>query len=287
MTDNPIALDDRPAASVRASAFRRRLRAVAVGVGPVLVAIAVWWIVALILGRARVYPTPDVVAKTLVEILQGKGQLGSSYAHVAATMGRLLAAFSVAIVVGTGLGVLAGRVRVVFSLVENIVWVFMAVPSIVWVFIFVVAMGISEVVPVAAVAALLTPMVLVNVAEGAKSVPADIVEMSRSYKATTWQRLTGVFLPYLVPYIAASARTSFALGVKLVVVAEVVGLASGVGYELNYWYDRLFMGPIVAWGIVMIVIGLVVDYGVFGPIERRVGRWKGRPVGDAAIGRIG
>jgi NitT/TauT family transport system permease protein len=162
----------------------------------------------------------------------------------------------------------------------------MAVPSIVWVFIFAVAFGISNFVPIAAVAALLTPMVLVNIAEGAKSVPSDIVEMSDSYKVTRWQRLTGVFLPFLVPYLVSSARTAFGLGVKLVVVAEVVGLASGVGYEIQYWYDRLFMGPNVAWGIVMVAVGLVVDYGIFGPLERRVSRWKGRPVGEFTLGEI-
>src|SRR5215218_6404165 len=150
----------------------------------------------------------------------------------------------------------------------------MAVPSVGWVFIFAVAMGITNAVPIAAISALLIPMILVNVAEGAKSVPDDIMEMARSYKISSSQRLIGIYLPYLVPYIASSARTAFALAVKLVVVAEVVGLATGVGFEIKYWYERLFMAPIVAWGVVMIVLGLIVDYGVFGPIERRVSRWK-------------
>ena len=132
--------------------------------------------------------------------------------------------------------------------------------------------------------ALLTPMTIVNVAEGAKSVPNELVEMARSYKVGTRQRTFELYLPYLVPYITSSARTTFALGLKLVVVTEVVGLATGVGYEVKYWYTRLFMGPIVAWGVVMIVIGLVVDRLVFGPIERRVGRWKGRDASTAIGG---
>jgi hypothetical protein len=55
---------------------------------------------------------------------------------------------------------------------------------------------------------------------------------------------------------------------------------------VKYWYTRLFMGPIVAWGIVMIVIGLVVDRLVFGPIERRVSRWKGSETSVQIAGRI-
>ena len=112
----------------------------------------------------------------------------------------------------------------------------------------------------------------------------ELVEMARSYKVGTRQRTLELYLPYLVPYITSSARTTFALGLKLVVVTEVVGLATGVGYEVKYWYTRLFMGPIVAWGVVMIVIGLAVDRLVFGPIERRVGRWKGRDASTAIGG---
>jgi ABC-type nitrate/sulfonate/bicarbonate transport system permease component len=251
---------------------------------PLLALVAVWWLVASLLDRPRVYPPPDAVFTELVKIVRGDGVLGSTYTHVAATLLRLVAAFAVSMVLGVLIGIVAGRVRAAFNLVENLVWVFMAVPSIVWVFIFAVALGTTNVVPVAAMSALLTPMILVAVSEGAKSVPADIVEMSRSYKVSAWQRLTGVYLPFLVPYIASSARTAFALGIKLVVVAEVVGLANGIGYEIGYWYDRLFMGPIVGWGIVMIAIGLAVDYGVFGPIERRVGRWRGRQSMETRLG---
>jgi ABC-type nitrate/sulfonate/bicarbonate transport system permease component len=264
----------------------RGLQRILLGLLPLVALLIIWWVGALLLHRARVYPTPDIVVGALVEIVSGRGELGPAYFHIAATLGRLGAAFGISMVVGTLLGILAGRVRLVFSLLENILWIFMAVPSIVWVFIFAVAFGISNFVPIAAVAALLTPMVLVNVAEGAKSVPSDIVEMSDSYKVTRWERLIGIFLPFLVPYLVSSARTAFGLGVKLVVVAEVVGLASGVGYEIQYWYDRLFMGPIVAWGIVMVVVGLIVDYGVFGPLERHVSRWKGRPVGEFTLGEI-
>jgi NitT/TauT family transport system permease protein len=262
----------------------RRLRRALLGVGPVLVAIGIWWIVTAILDRPRVYPTPVDVAEALGVILSGEGEVGSTYVHIAATLFRLGVAFAVSLVVGTAIGILAGRVKVVFSVIENVLWVFLAVPSIVWVFLFAVAFGISNVVPIAAMIALLTPMTIVNVAEGAKSVPNELVEMARSYKVGTRQRTLDLYLPYLVPYITSSARTTFALGLKLVVVTEVVGLATGVGYEVKYWYTRLFMGPIVAWGVVLIVIGLVVDQLVFGPIERRVGRWKGQDASTAIGG---
>lgn len=261
--------------------LRRSLTGLALVIVPLVGLVAMWWALALAFDRARIFPPPALVAAEVIRILQGEGILGSTYLHIAATLYRLFAAFAVSMVLGSVLGILAGRVPLLFDLTDNLVWVFMAVPSIVWVFIFAVGIGLSDLVPIAAVSALLTPQVLINVAEGTKAMPADLLEMSRSYKAGRRQMLFDVFLPYLVPYLAASARVAFALAVKLIVIAEVVGLSSGIGYELKYWYDRLFMAPIVAWGFVMIAIGLIVDYGVFGPLERWASRWKGRAALDA------
>jgi NitT/TauT family transport system permease protein len=253
---------------------------------PVIAIVVVWWAVTATLDRARVFPPPDLVGAELMRIFEDEGILGSTYGHIGATVFRLVAAFGVSMVIGSAVGIVAGRIPIVFDFLDNIVWVFMAVPSIVWVFIFAVAIGISEVVPIAAVSALLTPMILVTVAEGTKSVPGETMEMARSYKATRAQMVLDVFLPHLVPYLVSSARMAFALAVKLIVIAEVVGLSSGIGYEVKYWYDRLFMAPIVAWGLVMVAIGLVVDYGVFAPLERWASRWKGKTVLDTATKRV-
>jgi len=40
------------------------------------------------------------------------------------------------------------------------------------------------------------------------------------------------------------------LSVKVMLVAEVVGLSSGMGFMVKYWYDSLFVAPIVAWGLI-------------------------------------
>lgn len=258
------------AAISRQAALGRILAAAA----PIVVIVGGWWVLTTVLDRTRIFPPPDVIWSELLVILFGGGELGSSYSHIAATLYRLTVAFTAAMVIGTLLGVLAGRIRGVFSLLENLVWISMAVPSIVWVFIFAVTMGLTDLVPITAVAALLTPGVIINVAEGSKSIPSDILQMSDSYKAGKLQRLVDVYLPFLVPYVSSSARVAFALGIKLIVVAEVVGIPSGVGFEIKYWYDRLVMAPMIAWGIVMITIGFIVDRGLFATIERRVGRWK-------------
>lgn len=253
-----------------------RLSRALISVIPVVGLVLLWWLLTeTVLLQERIYPPPEDIWAELVRIASGDGPLGSTYGHAGATFFRLGTAFSIAFVTGTLLGVLAGRVKFAFDFLNNLVWIGMAVPSIVWVFIFVIAVGISDAVPIAALVVLLAPPVLIAVAEGAKSIPGDLVAMADSFKVGRWQRLRDLYIPSVVPYMASSARVSFALGMKIVIIAEVIGLPDGIGLLLKYWFDALYLGPIIAWGVILVAAGVVADQLVFSPLERWAGRSGG------------
>ncbi len=271
----------RPGAGVAGRSRLSGMLRLGLGLVPITVLVFLYQQLAVSKSRPRIFPQVGDVWDAFYEILIGHGELGSSYDQIMVTSLRIVSAFAISFVIGIVIGVAAGRNKLVFSFVENLVWVFMAVPSVVWVYIMIVGLGLNPVVPPLAVAATVMPQFIVLVAEGAKSVPDDLVEMARSYKTSTWQRFTELFLPYLVPYIIAASRTSFATAVKIMLVAEVIGTPSGIGFEVSYWDGKLFMGPVIAWGITMLLMGLLVDNFIFSPIERRVSGWKSKPI-DAA-----
>ena len=240
---------------------------------PVVAAIAVWWVVTTqVLVQPRLYPPPPEVARELWRIATNDGPLGSTYVHAGATLYRLLVSWGVAFVIGTLIGVLAGRKRWVFDFFANPVWIAMSVPSVVWVFIFLVIFGIDNIVPISALVILLGAPVFLGTAEGVRAVPADLVEMCDSYKIGRWQRLWHFYLPCIAPYLVANARVSFAFGIRIVLVAEVVGLPNGVGILVAYWSDTLYLAPIIAWGLILMALGMVVDHFVFDPLQRRIRR---------------
>jgi len=241
---------------------------------PVLLFIAVWWIVAIVMDIPRLYPTPLMVGKEFAGIMAGKSAMGSSYLHIAATVYRFFVAFVISFGTGAIIGLIIGRNKVLFDLFDNVGWIFFSVPAVVWAFILVVAIGIDDVVPILVLMALLVPKVAILVAEGTKATPADIVEMADSYKATTWQKVKDVFIPHLVPYLVASARVSFSIGVKIIIVAEVIRLTTGIGFMVKYWFDKCFVAPIVAWGMVLIFLAIIAEYALFGKLERRVTKWR-------------
>jgi ABC-type nitrate/sulfonate/bicarbonate transport system permease component len=245
-----------------------------------LAVIAAWWYVTeYYLTRFRVYPGPFDVLAYLQMVLAGDTGHGPTIPNVIATLYRLAVAWLGSMVIGTVVGIVAGRFRTVFDFLENLVWIFMATPSIVWVFIFVVAIGLSDLVPISAISALLIPQIIIIVAEGTKSMPRSLLELADSYRVQGLQRLRDIYLPYLLPYILASGRNTFALATKLIIVAEVVGLSRGIGYVVKYWRDQTFFAPVLAWGLFLTTFGIAVDWFIFRRLQRRMEAWTsgGRP----------
>ncbi len=253
----------------------RRLAWAAAPVVPLLVLLLVWWFLTVVVAqRPRVYPDPGTVAAALGAIFSGESGLGPTLEHVMATGYRLVVGWSLSMSIGIALGMVAGRSRTAFGFLENVVWVLMATPSIVWAFIFAVAIGVSDWVPILVLTAILGPQCLINIAEGTKSMPRDLHELADAYRVTGLQRLTDVYLPYLVPYIVASARATFATATKIVLIGELIALSSGIGYVVKFWDDQVFFGPVLAWGLLFTTFGILVDGLIFAPIERRTSQWR-------------
>lgn len=239
----------------------------------ILLTVVIWWfITTVVLDKPRIYPTPQLVIQEMWSIIKGEGPMGSSYRHATATLYRLLIAFAGAFVIGTGLGILAGRIRPLFHFLNIFSWIGLAVPSVVWVFVFLVVFGINNVVPVVALMVMLTTPTFIGSAEGARALDPELITMAKSYRAGWWSRLVDIYIPGIVPFLMSNGRVAFALGVKVVIIAEVVGLPDGVGLLVKYWKDQLFLAPVIAWGLLLAALGFIADRWLFGYFERKAER---------------
>src|SRR5262249_17498739 len=147
------------------------------------------------LTQERLFPPPADIWDALRDIVKNQGAIDGTYANALATLKRIVIAFVLSFIVGSAVGMVAGRKKLVFDLVANPLWVAMAVPSVVWAFIFVVMLGTGDIVPIAALMALLIPNVLISVAEGTRSLSTELMEMADSYGATFQQKVRDVYIP--------------------------------------------------------------------------------------------
>lgn len=234
-----------------------------------LALVILWWIGSLILPRS-VLPGPGVVATELVNNYQ-EGVLLSNFM---ATMTRIVLGFILAMGAGIAFGTLMGLSRTAEEFFDLWIMVGITIPSLAILLILYILFGLNEFATVLAIGLSAFPAIAINVWQGVKSVDNKLLAMGRVYGVSKSRRFTQIVFPQIAPYLVASSR--FGLGIiwKITVVAELIGRDSGIGFQLHYWFQLFNMPQVFAWTLFFTLIMLVIELGIFKPVERRLFRWR-------------
>ena len=84
-----------------------------------------------------------------------------------------------------------------------------------------------------------------------------------------------MYLPQLYPYLMATARSGLAFIWKIVPVVELLGRNTGVGFQLNIFFQFFGIGSILAYTLAFAAMVLLVEAVGMRPLERRLTRWRG------------
>ena len=85
-----------------------------------------------------------------------------------------------------------------------------------------------------------------------------------------------MILPASLPLILAGMRVSLALGLILVVIAEMLAGTGGLGYLILDMQRTFRVKEMYAWLVILAVLGYALN-GVFLEVERRAIRWARAP----------
>ena len=107
---------------------------------------------------------------------------------------------------------------------------------------------------------------------GVQDVDPVATDTARSFGFGRTQRLWRVTLPSAVPYIATGIRISAAVALILVVTAELVIGAAGLGREINLARQGQNVDLMYALILATGVLGVAVNM-LFTRLERRVLHW--------------
>ena len=232
--------------------------------------IFVLWAILAAFFPPSLLPGPFVVARRLVEL----AARGDFWFHLGMTIRRVVLGFGLAFVVSVFVGILMGSRRLAEGVFESWVLVGLTIPGLCWAVLAVMWFGITETAPVFAIFVVVLPMLTLNMWQGTKSMDRDLIEMARVFRASRRATLRDVVLPQLLPFCLAGARLGFALGWKVVVLSEMFGLSSGVGYMINRSFSSYSMDDVLAWTAGFTLVMFAFEYAVMLPLERRLVRWR-------------
>jgi len=235
----------------------------------VVLLIAIWWIASLPMPHF-VLPGPPRVFEAL-RLIAANGDL---WHNLAITLGRVVAGFILATVIGLPLGILLGAVRRVGEFFEPVIPVMNTVSSAIWAIFAIIWFGISNATTIFVVFMTAMPLIVTNVWQGTRTVNADFIELAHILRMPQYKVMTKIYLPTILPYFFSGARLAFGFGWRVSLVAETIGSSSGVGYRLRQAADLIQTDQVFAWTLALVVMMAALEMGVLRPLENHWFRWK-------------
>ena len=233
-----------------------------------LVLLVLAWEVGSLLVGGRIVPSPLVVFPAAWKLVI----TGTFAEPLFTSLYRLLIGFIIAMLLGIAMGIATAQIKKFGIAAAAALTIIMSMPSLVIIFVAMIMLGQTDLTIILIVGLLVFPFVAVPMRDAMKEIDQDILSMAESFKITTLRKVLDIYIPYLVPPILAACRIGFSLSWKMVILSEVFGFTSGVGWMISLAYWQYDLKVLIAWLIIFIVVILLIEQ-IIRISERRVVKW--------------
>ncbi len=232
----------------------------------------VWQLLSLAVNPIFI-ASPADTAKALARLAWGS----TLWVQLLITLKRLVIGLAIGAAAGLVFGVLAGLHPKVRSFFEPIRWVGMTIPVAILAVLAMLWFHLSDFGVMAVVALIVIPTVYINTVAGILAVDQRLVEMGQVYRFSRRLLLTEIYAPGVASPVMAGLTLATGIGVRAVVLAEVLGAVSGIGHSFTRAWSYLDIPEMFAWVIVLLALMALLEFCVLRPLQRRVMRWRKAP----------
>lgn len=229
-----------------------------------------WVVAAWLTNDPTTLPSPWIVGDLIWKLAQS-GELAT---HVLATLGRVAAAFVLAMGIGSVLGVIMGRSAALDRWMAPWITMLLNVPALVVIVLCYLWIGLNETAAIVAVAVNKTAMVAVTLREGVRAMDPALDDMARVQRMSRVAWARHILWPQLAPFVASATRNGLAIIWKIVLVVEFLGRSNGVGFQIHLYFSLFETGYVLAYALSFVAVMFVIEYGVVQSWERRATRWR-------------
>ena len=200
------------------------------------------------------------------------GTLGTA---VRITLRRAATGFALAVVIGTIVGSLVARVRVLRAAFGSLITGVQTMPSIAWFPLAILLFQLSEQAILFVVVLGAAPAIANGLIAGTDNIPPLLLRAGRVLGARGLSAYRYVILPASLPSFVAGLKQGWAFAWRSLMAGELLVTVRGqasIGFLLQQNRAVNNSSGLIASMIVILVIGIVVDSVFFGTMERAVRR---------------
>lgn len=231
--------------------------------------IACWDIGNQVYGQL-VLPSPLETFETLYFMLQSD----EVWLEINTTIYRAFVGFSIAFIIGTTLGLLAGFFATASIMSRPIVTILVGMPPIAWIVLAMIWFGMNDETVIFTVVVASFPIIFVGALQGTRTIEGDLKEMVDSFNLPFFQKLTNLYFPHIFSYVFPALVSALGMSWKIVVMAELLASNTGIGSSLAIARSQLDTPTALALVIIMIGTLMIIEYIILEPIKREVESWR-------------
>lgn len=195
--------------------------------------------------------------------------------HTLASLGRVLGAFFLALVVAVPLGILMGVNRVVRGILDPVIEFYRPLPPLAYLPLIIIWLGIGEFPKVFLIfLAIFAPMAIAA-RSGVRSVSTEQIHAAYAMGASKFQVIFHVILKAALPEIFTGMRIGIGVGWTTLVAAEMVAASRGLGFMVLNSAEYLASDAVIMGIIVIGILAFAFDL-LIRRIEKALIPWKGK-----------
>lgn len=175
---------------------------------------------------------------------------------------RVAIGYTIAAVIGIGLGVLLGTSKFMRQGLDPIVQVLRTVPPLAW---LPIALGIFQENDPAAIFVIFVTAVwpiVINTAVGVQQIPQDYNNVAKVLRLSGQEYFFNILVPSTVPYVFGGLKIGIGLAWLAIVAAEMLKADGGIGFKIWDAYNagtETSMSEIIICVLLVGLVGLVLD----------------------------
>ncbi|HKW07382.1 MAG TPA: ABC transporter permease [Candidatus Dormibacteraeota bacterium] len=195
---------------------------------------------------------------------------------VAVTLRRAILGYAIAVAIGSAVGIVIARVRILRKAVGSAIAALQSMPSIAWFPLAILLFGLNETAIFFVVILGAAPAIAGGLLSGVDHVQPLLIRVGRVMGARGLGLYRYVVLPAALPSFVGGLKQGWAFAWRSLMAGEIIGIVGhqlSLGQQIQFARDFADAEQLLAIIVVIFFIGVVID-GLFGAFDHEIRqRW--------------
>jgi NitT/TauT family transport system permease protein len=205
-----------------------------------------------------VVPSLEAIGRALVRLATG----ADLYANLATTAAEVGIALLIGGLGGLAVGIILGANRFLSRAYESLIYYLGPTPKIIFFPVMIMWFGVGAGSKIAMGAVSCFFPIAISTASGMRQIDRVLIRVGRSFRATTWQMITTIYLPAMRAAVINGVRLGLGVAIIGTLLAETKLSNRGVGYLIIQAYSTFDMPRMYALLILLFVLAIAANAAV-------------------------